>query len=89
MANYGAIATPLTRLTKKKSFRWTEEATKAFELLKKAMVTLPDFQLPFEIERMLQGSVLAQFYHRIRDPLHTLARDYQRQPKKDLFMRES
>ena len=55
VANYGAIAMPLMRLTKKNNFRWSEEATQAFEFLKKAMVTLPilvlpNFQLPFEIE---------------------------------------
>ncbi|KAA0051935.1 ty3-gypsy retrotransposon protein [Cucumis melo var. makuwa] len=60
VANYGAIATPLTRLTKKNNFHWLEEATKAFETLKKAMVTLPvlalpDFQQLFEIEMDARG----------------------------------
>ncbi|KAA0054256.1 putative retroelement pol polyprotein [Cucumis melo var. makuwa] len=60
IANYGAIATPLTRLTKKNNFHWSKEATMAFETLKKAMVTLPilalpDFQQPFEIETDASG----------------------------------
>ncbi|TYK10338.1 Retrovirus-related Pol polyprotein from transposon 297 family [Cucumis melo var. makuwa] len=38
VANYEAIATPLTRLTKKNNFRWSAEATVAFEKLKKAMI---------------------------------------------------
>ncbi|KAA0037919.1 ty3-gypsy retrotransposon protein [Cucumis melo var. makuwa] len=40
VANYGTLAAPLTRLAKKNSFHWTEEATSAFEQLKSAMVTL-------------------------------------------------
>ncbi|KAA0032387.1 ty3-gypsy retrotransposon protein [Cucumis melo var. makuwa] len=35
VAKYGTIATPLTRLTKKNNFRWSEEATKTFEQLKR------------------------------------------------------
>ncbi|KAL0550082.1 hypothetical protein IC582_014580 [Cucumis melo] len=55
VANYGAIALPLTRLTKKNNFRWSTEATMAFGKQKTAMVTLPilalpDFQQPFELE---------------------------------------
>lgn len=40
--NYSKIVTPLTALTKKDSeFRWTEDATEAFETLKKAFTEAP------------------------------------------------
>jgi hypothetical protein len=53
--NYGVIAEPLTILLQKNKFHWIEEATTAFEALKKAMVStpvlaLPDFTLPFTVE---------------------------------------
>ncbi|KAA0043665.1 Transposon Ty3-G Gag-Pol polyprotein [Cucumis melo var. makuwa] len=58
--NYGAIAAPLTQLLKKGGFRWTDEATIAFDKLKSAMLTLsvlalPDFNQPFEIETNVSG----------------------------------
>ncbi|KAA0038302.1 peroxidase 64 [Cucumis melo var. makuwa] len=39
--NYGTITAPLTQLLKKEGFRWTEEATLAFDKLKSAMLSLP------------------------------------------------
>ncbi|KAK1646376.1 hypothetical protein QYE76_064181 [Lolium multiflorum] len=53
--NYGIITKPLTQLLTKKGFQWTEEATAAFLILKKAMtqtpvLALPDFTLPFSVE---------------------------------------
>lgn len=39
--NYGAKAFPLTRLTRKDAFEWNDVAQRAFEDLKRAMVTLP------------------------------------------------
>ncbi|TYK29287.1 transposon Tf2-1 polyprotein isoform X1 [Cucumis melo var. makuwa] len=52
---YGSIAAPLTQLLKKGGFKWSNEVEKAFEKLKKAMMTLPvlplpDFSLLFETE---------------------------------------
>ncbi|KAA0057268.1 Ty3/gypsy retrotransposon protein [Cucumis melo var. makuwa] len=58
--NYGSIAAPLTQLLKAGAYKWTEETEAAFEKLKKAMMTLPvltmpDFNLPFEIESDASG----------------------------------
>nr|KYP34553.1 Retrovirus-related Pol polyprotein from transposon 297 family [Cajanus cajan] len=53
--DYGKIAKPLTELTKKDNFHWSQGAQVAFETLKKVMTStpvlvLPDFTQLFEIE---------------------------------------
>lgn len=63
MAHYGIIIAPLTQLLKKDTFLWDEQATEAFETLKKAMVTLPmlsllDLSKLFMIETHAYGSGL-------------------------------
>ncbi|KAL0545247.1 hypothetical protein IC582_020397 [Cucumis melo] len=72
--SYGEIAAPLTKLLQKNAFKWDENATLAFESLKKAMTTipvlaLPDWSLPFMIETDASGSglgaVLSQNSHPI------------------------
>lgn len=74
IANYGKIAKPLTELTKKEGFKWNEEAEKAFQTLKTAVtsspvLTLPNFELPFEIKCDASGkgvgAVLMQMKHPI------------------------
>lgn len=52
---YGIIAKPLTTILRHKTFQWTPEAQGAFDNLKMAMtkalvLTLPNFQLPFQVE---------------------------------------
>jgi hypothetical protein len=59
--NYGRITTPLTTLTKKDSFSWTPEETKAFEQLKEVMckapvLTTPDFTKTFIVECDASGN---------------------------------
>ncbi|KAD4585269.1 hypothetical protein E3N88_22870 [Mikania micrantha] len=52
---YGSIARPLTDLTKKNSFLWSDQAQEAFNQLKQALITapiltLPNFEQAFVIE---------------------------------------
>lgn len=59
--NYGQIYRPLTSLLKQDSFRGTDEAQSAFELLKQTMtnppmLVLPDFDKPFYIETDASGT---------------------------------
>ena len=46
--NFAAIAEPLTRLTRKQArFEWTEEAQKAFDTLKQALIDATSLAFPY------------------------------------------
>ena len=58
--NYGDIAAPLIKLLQKNGFKWSEEATQAFEQLKQAMISIPMLALPVfsirsPLKQMYQG----------------------------------
>lgn len=58
--DFGKIIGPLTLLTKKDNFKWSDEATLAFNTLKQAMLSpqvlaLADFSQPFTIESDASG----------------------------------
>ncbi|WVY90954.1 hypothetical protein V8G54_036468 [Vigna mungo] len=70
--NYASMASPLTDLSKKNSFHWSELASQAFLLLKKAMTSapvlaIPNFKEPFILETDTPGSgigaILSQAHH--------------------------
>lgn len=58
--HYGSIAAPLTQLLKLGAFKWNDKAQLAFTRLQEAMMTfpmlaLPDFSVPFEVEKDASG----------------------------------
>ncbi|KAL0540733.1 hypothetical protein IC582_020746 [Cucumis melo] len=94
VANYGTIAAPLTRLTKKNNFHWTAETTVAFEQLKAAMVTLlvlalPDFQQPFELETDASGFGLGAVLSQNKRPIAYFSQKLSKTAKeKSVYERE-
>lgn len=71
---YASLAAPLTDLLRKDAFIWTENATKAFDILKQALTSAPVLKLPnFEEEFVVEtdasnsgiGAILSQQGHPI------------------------
>ena len=92
--NYRIIAAPLTALLKKEAFRWSDDATAAFDALKAALTSAPVLQLPdFSSEFVVDcdafgsgfGAVLHQgqgpiaFFSRTVAPQHAKLAAYERE----------
>jgi hypothetical protein len=45
-AGYDTVVAPLTALLKREVFKWTDEIEKAFQLLKRVLMTTPLLQMP-------------------------------------------
>ena len=74
MKGYATIATPLTDLLKKDSFKWSASTTNAINQLKEAMtlapvLAIPNFKEPFMLDTNVLGigigAVLSQVEHPI------------------------
>ena len=82
--NFAAIAEPLTRLTRKQTrFEWTEEAQKAFEALKKALVEATSLAFPHphvpatldtDASDIAYGAVLSQTIEGVERPIAFFSR---------------
>jgi hypothetical protein len=72
--DFGTVATPLTQLLRKDSFRWSDDATPAFTVLKTALATapvlhLPDFTKPFMVDCDASGTGFGAVLHQGAGPL--------------------
>jgi hypothetical protein len=71
---FSQLCAPLTNLTKKEAFKWSEEAQATMEKMKKVMSTCPDlslsdFGLPFTLECDASGEGIGAILMQNRHPL--------------------
>lgn len=92
---FSKITTPLTDLTKKGAFTWSETAQQAFERLKEAMsscsvLAIPNFTSPFELQcdasREGIGAILMQNKHPITFESHKITETERHYPIYDKEM---
>lgn len=72
--DYGILAALLTKLLKKENFLWSKEATSAFDLLKQALssaldLQLPDFHKDFIVECDASGIGIGAVLHQGTGPI--------------------
>lgn len=72
--NYGNIAGPLIQLLKAGAYKWSAEAEISFAKLKRAMMTLPNFSLPFEIEMDASGYGVGAVLTQAKKPISYFSR---------------
>lgn len=71
---FSQVASPLTDLTRKGAFRWTEDSEVVFDRLKQVMSTcpilaLPDFSRPFVLECDVSGCGIGAVLMQDRHPI--------------------
>ena len=72
--NYGNIAGPLIQLLKAGAYKWSAEAEISFAKLTRAMMTLPNFSLPFEIEMDASGYGVGAVLTQAKKPISYFSR---------------
>jgi hypothetical protein len=78
---FGLIAAPLTRLLRRDAFAWDDEATAAFEALKRALTTgpvlqMPAFDRPFVVDCDASGVGFGAVLHQDEGPLAFFSRPF-------------
>ena len=79
--DFGAIAAPLTRLLRKETFAWTEEAAETFAALKQALSTgpvlkMPDFEWQFVVDCDASSTGFGAVLHQGSGPLAFFSRPF-------------
>ena len=79
--DFGIIAAPLTRLLRRDAFAWDDDATTAFEALKRALTTgpvlqMPNFDEPFMVDCDASGAGFGAVLHQGAGPLAYFSRPF-------------